>query len=149
MTNRRALSVSLVLAISVMATACSPAPGGVNEQDLARWLAAYGAAWEGKDVAGVAGLFTENALYQETPYAEPFRGRDGISDYWASVTADQAEIDFSFETIAVSGSTGVAGWSARFRSIAGDVPVELNGVFVLEFDDADTVSSLREWWHAR
>jgi hypothetical protein len=43
---------------------------------------------------------------------------------------------------------GIAQWSARFRSISGDVPVELNGVFVLEFADRERVRSLREWWHA-
>ena len=67
-------------------------------------------------------------------------------------TADTAPVrwmDTWNPTIAVSGSTGVAEWSARFRSIAGDVPVELNGVFMLEFADSGQVSSLREWWHVR
>jgi len=138
-----------LLAITVLATSCSPAPGGINEQSLRSWLQAYGAAWESKDSGQIAEIFTEDATYQETPYAEPFLGRDGISDYWASVTADQADIDFDFEVISISGNTGVAEWSARFRSISGEVPVELNGVFVLEFDDSDTVRSLREWWHVR
>jgi hypothetical protein len=65
------------------------------------------------------------------------------------VTADQQDIDFSFETVAVNGDTGIALWSSRFRTISADVPVELNGVFILEFADAGHVSSLREWWHAR
>jgi ketosteroid isomerase-like protein len=140
-------SVLLVLACLIMS--CSPSAGLVDSEDLARWLAAYGSAWEGKDAALVATLFTEDATYQETPYAEPFRGRAEISNYWASVTADQENIEFDFAVLSVGGNTGVAEWSARFRSISGDVPVELNGVFVLEFADADQVSSLREWWHVR
>ena len=121
----------------------------MNVQDLVQWLDAYGAAWVGKDPDAAAALFTEDAQYRETPYAEPFRGRGGIRDYWKKVTSDQDDIAFDYAPIAVSGNTGVAQWSARFRSISGDAAVELNGVFVLEFDGVNRVSSLREWWHAR
>ena len=77
------------------------------------------------------------------------RGRTAIAGYWATVTADQADIEFDFAVLAVTGRTGIAEWSARFRSVSGDVPVELNGVFVLDFAPDGRVESLREWWHAR
>lgn len=121
----------------------------ISDEDLRRWLEAYGNAWETKDPGAATALFTDGATYQATPYDEPFRGRGEIADYWSSVTADQKDIDFSFETVAVNGDTGIALWSSRFRTISADVPVELNGVFILEFADAGHVSSLREWWHAR
>jgi len=149
MTNRRAWSVMSLLAAAAVTVSCVQVTAAISEQDLESWLAAYGAAWEAKDPAQVAALFTENALYQETPYAEPYRGRDGIASYWASVTADQADIEFRSEVIAIEGITGVAIWSANFRSIAGDVSVGLNGVFILEFSDTSHVKLLREWWHAR
>jgi ketosteroid isomerase-like protein len=149
MTNRGARPVAALLAIAALTMSCAKDTAAISEQDLEDWLAAYGAAWEARDSARVAMLFTEDALYQETPYAEPFSGRDGIGSYWDSVTADQEAIEFEFDALAISGETGIAQWSARFRSIAGDVPVELNGVFVLEFADANRVRSLREWWHAQ
>lgn len=149
MTNRGARSVAALFAMAAVAAACVESTDTISERDLARWLEAYGAAWEGRNSADVAQLFTEDALYQETPYAEPFRGREAISAYWDSVTADQDEIEFDFDTLAITGATGIAEWSARFRSISNDVPVELNGVFVLEFADANRVRALREWWHAR
>ena len=126
----------------------------ISNQDLTRWLAAYGAAWEGRDAGAAAALFTDDARYQETPYAEPFAGRGGISDYWARVTANQRDVSFEFEPIAVTGDTGIAQWSAKFRAVSGDAnsggaKVELNGVFVLEFADQAHVRSLREWWHVR
>ncbi len=119
------------------------------EGDLTRWLEAYGLAWERKSPDAAAALFTESASYQQTPYEEPFLGRAAIRDYWTKVTSDQTGIDFSFELIAVSGMTGIAQWSTRFRTISDDTPVELNGVFVLEFADPHLVGSLREWWHVR
>ncbi len=149
MINRNALILAPILALAGLVGACAQPEGGITTADLEAWLSAYGAAWESKDAEAVAAIFTETALYQETPYAEPFRGRAEISDYWTTVTGDQDDIDFGFAAIAVSGSIGVAEWSARFRSVSGDVPVELNGVFVLEFAESGEVSSLREWWHVR
>jgi len=121
----------------------------LSEAGLREWLEQYKAAWEQKDPEQAAALFTADATYQETPYADPFRGRDAIRTYWAGVTSDQSGIDFAFDPISVSGQTGVAQWSARFRSISADVAVELNGIFVLMFAAGRQVSSLREWWHAR
>ena len=121
----------------------------IDNDTLTRWLEAYGRAWETRDADLVATLFTGDASYQETPYAEPFRGRDGVHAYWSRVTADQRDIAFSFEIIATAGMTGIAQWSSKFRSVSGDSRVELNGVFVLEFASAGEVRSLREWWHVR
>jgi len=149
MINRSALVLAPILGLAGLAGACSQPEDSIAAAELEGWLAAYGAAWENKDAAAVAEIFTDDALYQETPYADPFRGREEISDYWSMVTADQDGIDFDSTLISASGNTGVAEWSARFRSISGDVPVELNGVFVLEFADSGEVSSLREWWHVR
>jgi len=149
MTKGNALRFWSSLLLAAAIPACSQRTENLSMQDLDRWLQAYGSAWESKDAAAVAMIFTERAFYQETPFAEPFRGREEISDYWSSVTADQDAIEFEFSAIATSGNKGIAQWSARFRSISGEVPVELDGVFVLEFADSDHVSGLREWWHVR
>jgi hypothetical protein len=119
----------------------------IDDLILTQWLNRYEEAWETKDPALAAELFTANASYQETPFDEPLVGREAISEYWAEVTADQEDIDFTAEIISISGMTAVARWSAQFRSISADAALELNGIFVLEFDDDETVSSLREWWH--
>jgi hypothetical protein len=123
-------------------------PGvSINDLTLMRWLNRYGEAWARKDPALAAELFSKSASYQETPFEEAMVGQDAIREYWAEVTADQDNIDFSAEILSISGMTGVVGWSAQFRSISADAPIQMNGVFVLEFEDDETVSSLREWWH--
>jgi len=121
----------------------------LSAADLDAWLGAYGQAWEKKDADAAANLFAADARYFETPYADAFEGQDGVRDYWARVTADQQDIDFQYSRIAVDGNTGIASWSATFTTISGGVKVELNGVFVLEFDANRRCLVLREWWHAR
>jgi ketosteroid isomerase-like protein len=140
-----------ILGVAVLLTAagCGDGEPPLERVALDSWLQSYGAAWEGRDGTAAAELFTPDALYQETPHAEPLRGRTAIAGYWATVTADQDDIEFDFEILAVEGRTGIAEWSARFRSISGNVPVELDGVFVLDFAPDGLVESLREWWHVR
>jgi ketosteroid isomerase-like protein len=113
------------------------------------WLARYGAAWESRDAEAAAALFTAEATYHEMPFDAPISGLDGIRDYWARVTADQREIHFTARPIVVSGNTGVAEWAANFRLESSGATIELNGVFVLEFDATGRCTSLREWWHVR
>lgn len=116
---------------------------------LEAWLARYEQAWEQRDPAQAAALFTENAPYHEMPFDAPKAGRAGIRDYWATVTADQRDVDFKSQVVAVNGRTGVARWSASLNSASSGVRVELDGVFVLQFDASGLCSELREWWHVR
>ena len=44
---------------------------------LEAWLARYGEAWEQRDPARAAALFTENAPYHEMPFEAPKAGRLG------------------------------------------------------------------------
>jgi uncharacterized protein (TIGR02246 family) len=113
------------------------------------WLARYKDAWEQRDPAKAASLFTEHAPYHELPFDAPKAGRSGIRDYWATVTADQRNVDFKSQLIAVTGQTAVARWSARLSSASSGVRVELDGVFILTFDASGLCSELREWWHVK
>ena|SRR5690606_8999454 len=117
---------------------------------LEKWLARYKHAWETKDPAAAAALFTEDALYYETPYAEPFRGPAGVSEYWARVTADQRDIEVTVTPLGVlADGTGVARWNSKFALISNGAKVELDGVFLLELASPEHCRVLREWWHAR
>jgi hypothetical protein len=121
----------------------------MDASQLQDWLAAYGSAWVTRDADAAAALFGPDALYHESPYDAPFEGSAGVREYWVSVTEDQGQVDFDSEVVGVFDGSGVALWSARFERTSTGAPVELNGVFLLEFDDQMRCTSLREWWHAR
>jgi hypothetical protein len=116
---------------------------------LEAWLVRYKQAWEQRDSAQAAALFTDTAPYHEMPFDAPKAGRTGIRDYWVTVTADQRNVAFKSQVIAVNGQTGVARWSASLTSAASGARVELDGVFILKFDGTGLCSELREWWHVR
>jgi SnoaL-like domain len=111
------------------------------------WLGAYKRAWEDRDPEAAADLFTEDATYHETPFDEPFRGRDGVFEYWSDVPRSQRDVNFSYEILATTGSRGVAHWRASFVRLPTKDPVVLDGIFLVKLDADGRCAEFREWWH--
>jgi ketosteroid isomerase-like protein len=111
------------------------------------WLDAYKRAWETRDPEAAASLFTANATYQETPFEDPVRGREGIRDYWWDVTRYQEGIEFSYEVLATTEAGGIAHWRSGFTRLTSNSAVELDGIFLMKFDADDKCTEFREWWH--
>ena|SRR5215210_5657501 len=113
------------------------------------WLDRYGKAWETRDPIGAVALFSEDALYEETPLSEPMRGRDAILEYWSNVPRSQENITFEHEIVTITGNTGIALWRASYDPLpdAGE-RVAIDGVLFASFDENDRCSRFREWWHS-
>ncbi len=111
------------------------------------WLKGYAEAWETLDADKVAVLFTEDATYQEDPYKDPFQGRKGIHEYWTTVTADQQDVNFTFEVLSVTGNTSTIHWHSEFIQSSTGSTIILDGIFLLEFSQEGLCQSLKEWWH--
>jgi uncharacterized protein (TIGR02246 family) len=139
-----------IAVVVALCCAASSAHAQLTTAKLDTWLSGYRAAWEKRDAERAAQLFTNDATYQEMPFDAPKNGRAGIREYWSGVTADQRDVEFHSQTIAVNGNTGVAHWSAKFKLASTGATVELDGVFVLELDaKSGLCTALREWWHVR
>lgn len=138
-----------VAAVVLLSVAASANAQTLTQAKVETWLASYGKAWEMRDADLATRIFTADATYREMPFDAPKAGRAGIREYWAGVTADQREVKFESSVIAVNGNTGVAHWSAKFKLASTGATVELDGVFVLEFDASGLCTGLREWWHVR
>ncbi len=119
----------------------------MNHDALAAWLDAYKRAWEGRDPDQVVGIFTEDAIYAETPFAAPAVGHDGIRRYWENATGPQRDVSFGYDII--SADPAVVHWTAGFALPAHGNRGQLDGVFHLEFAADGRCSRLREWWFFR
>jgi len=122
---------------------------GLTIAKVESWLKGYEEAWETLDADKAAMLFTEDATYQEEPYKDPFQGRKDIHEYWSTVTADQKDVDFTFEVLTVMGNTGTAHWHSEFIQPSSGSTIILDGIFLLEFSQEGLCRSLKEWWHFR
>jgi hypothetical protein len=121
----------------------------MNASNLDQWLERYGRAWADRNPLAAKGLFSPGAEYHETPFDPPFIGREAIGEYWADVPRSQADITFQSRVLAVFDRTGIAHWHAAFTRVPSGRRVELDGVFVLTFDEGGSCTELREWWHRR
>jgi hypothetical protein len=121
----------------------------MNQETFARWLAEYGAAWEGRDPEAAARLFTTDGLYYWTPFEEPKRGLPAIAEAWREATSGQKDIHFRSEILAVSEERAWCRWWCNYTRLASGVQVQLDGIFQCSFTAEGLCSEFREWWHAQ
>lgn len=121
----------------------------MNAKDFDRWLRAYQAAWQGRNSEAAACLFTDDAEYYWTPHDPPQRGPAGIAAAWEAAVSQQRDVKFTFEILAVSGSTGVAKWRADFVRLPARSRVRIEGVLAAEFTNGVLCRVFREWWHSK
>ncbi|MCB9965463.1 MAG: nuclear transport factor 2 family protein [Rhodospirillales bacterium] len=111
---------------------------------LETWLLAYKDAWETQNPDKIVQIFTEDAVYWETPFLK-HEGRDAIYQYWKDVPGAQKDISFRYKIL--NADEGLSHWSATF--FAGGRSHELDGIFMLTFDAQGRCQVLREWWHSK
>lgn len=113
------------------------------------WVERYRDAWERRDANAAAGLFTDDATYEVTPFDEPLQGREAIRDYWQQATDRQRDVGVLATVLAVGDVEGMAHWRATYTQAEGQRRVELDGVLVAAVDAQGHCTSFREWWHRR
>lgn len=128
----------------------------VTFDEVCNWLNRYFRCWQTADAAACARLFTPNADYVTSPYAEPWpdgermRGRDQIAEFVDWITKDHLRfLDGGYDLWAITQREAYARWWAdlEFRGLGYWVNAE--GVFKLTYtdrsDDHLLCSELLEW----
>lgn len=116
----------------------------MTDRAMARqWLAAYEAAWRAPGTAGLAGIFTEDASYRQSPYQEPVTGLDAIRRMWEEERDGPDEV-FTLTTaiVAVDGPTAVV----RAEVGYGDpLRQEYRDLWIMQLGDDGRCSWFEEW----
>ena len=75
---------------------------------VSRWLAGYEAAWRAPGTEGLAGLFTGDATYPQSPYEQPISCLDAIKRMWEEEREGPDEVfTLTTDILAVDGPTAV------------------------------------------
>jgi len=111
------------------------------------WLETYSRASRENDPQVSAELFAQDAKYYETPFGEPLIGREAIRKYWEKGAQTLKDKRSAFEILAVKANLGIARWQSNFTVIESNKHLELDCLFVVEFDDDGLCQTFREWWH--
>ena len=108
------------------------------------WITAYADAWLTLDADAAAALFTEDGVYQDTPFGPPHVGHDGIRAYWRATTASQDAVRTRFGTPIVSADARRAAVEWWVTNLNDGAPRTLVGILFLRFATDGRCESLRE-----
>lgn len=112
----------------------------VDRKGVREWVADYERAWREGDVSGVTRLFTDDATYRVSPYAEPKVGHAEIQAFW--LDDEGRTFTVTAEPIAVEGRDAVVRLEVRY----GDpVTQEYRDLWVLRFAADGRVEEFEEW----
>ncbi len=104
------------------------------------WVAEYERAWRDGDVFGVPRLFTDDARYRTSPYAEPKVGHADIQAFWRD--DEGRTFTVAAEPVAVEGSDAVVRLEVRYLD---PLDREYRDLWVLRFAPDGRVEDFEEW----
>ena len=116
----------------------------IDTERIADWAESYRRAWESADPEAAAALFSDDASYRNDIYQEPNRGREGVADYWSSVTSSQTDVRVRMGTPYVDGDRAVVEFWTNMT--VDGTPLTLGGALLLRFDDDGACRSLHEYY---
>jgi ketosteroid isomerase-like protein len=110
---------------------------------VSRWLAGYEAAWRAPGTGDLAGLFTSDAAYLQSPYEQPVTGLDAIKRMWEEEREGPDEVfTLATDILAVDGPTAVV----RAEVCYGDPPgQEYRDLWVIRFAGDGRCTWFEEW----
>ena len=135
--------------------------------DIQSFMQGYKAAWEARDDAMFAMLFTEDGRYHNTPFAVQ-TGHAQLREYWNRVKL-QEDVHVSYEILTASQGGGVAHWHVTYQVASEELfqiwarptgtnlvarkpgdplpRMELDGILQAQFE-GDRCKCCRLWWHS-
>ncbi len=112
----------------------------MDREQVMRWVAGYEAAWRDSDRDAVEKLFTDDAQYLRSPYAEPLVGLAAIRDFW--LADEDVTFTMTASPVAVEGVDAVV----RVEVLYGPpTHQEYRDLWVLRFAPDGRVDDFEEW----
>jgi ketosteroid isomerase-like protein len=88
----------------------------VKRDNANAWVAAYEQAWRAAGTGALRSLFTEDATYRMSPYAEPAVGLEQIGELWERERQGDEEFEMTHEIVAVEADTAVVRVEVQYGS---------------------------------
>lgn len=105
------------------------------------WIAAYERAWRTAGTQPLAELFSEDASYRMSPYAQPVHGLEAIGELWERERAGpEEEFELSFEAVAVESDIAVARIEITYATGA-----EYRDLWIVRFGPDGRCHEFEEW----
>jgi ketosteroid isomerase-like protein len=115
----------------------------VDRDHVARWVAAYKAAWRAAGTEALAEIFTADATYQQGPYQEPVSGLPAIARMWEAERDGPGEVfEMTSEIVAAEGDTAVVRAEVRYGQ---PITQEWRDLWIIRFAPGGRCARFEEW----
>lgn len=111
-------------------------------------LDTFARGWAKGQLDLLVSVFDPEAVFVETPFSEPLRGRDAIRRYWSEVPANQSEITVTTGEVYLAGPWFGSEFKAVFRRRRTGEWIEAKGAVFCEMTEGK-LSEMRMYWHRR
>lgn len=111
-------------------------------ETLTDWIEAYRRAWESNDPADITALFSETAEYRTEPFAEPWRGHDGIVAGWLEAADEPGETTFQWSPLVATTELAIV----QGTTVYGSRELTYSNLWVIRFAPDGRASRFTEWW---
>ena len=112
----------------------------MDRAHVEHWVAAYERAWREPSAERLAAVFTEDASYLPSPWAEPASGLGEIAPWWDRERDE--EFTMTSDIVAVEGDTAVVRTEVEY--VRPD-PGRWRNLWVLRFASDGRCSAFEEW----
>ena len=106
----------------------------------------FAQGWAKAKLDQICSVFTEDAVFIETPFATPLQGLPAIRRWWADVPYNQSEITCSTGEVYAAGPWFSTEFKIRFRRRRTGEWVEARGALFCE-TAGEKISEMRMYWH--
>jgi ketosteroid isomerase-like protein len=107
---------------------------------------AFAQGWAKAKVDQICSVFTDDAVFFETPFSNPLQGLAAIRRWWADVPYHQSEITCTTGEVYVAGPWFSTEFKVRFRRRRTGDWVEARGAIFCE-TAGEKISEMRMYWH--
>ena len=108
----------------------------------------FGRGWSKARVEMMMAVFAPEAVFAETPFAEPLRGIDAVRGYWADVPLHQSEISFTAGEIFTVGPWFATEFKCTFRRRRTGEWIDARGAIFCE-TNGEKITEMRMYWDRR
>ncbi len=106
----------------------------------------FGKGWAKGNVELLMSVFSEEAVFVETPFSDPLRGAAAIRGYWIETPYNQSEATFTSGEIYAAGPWFSTEFRCLFRRRRTGEWVDARGAIFCE-TAGDRISEMRMYWH--
>jgi ketosteroid isomerase-like protein len=106
----------------------------------------FAKGWSRAKLEVIMSVFAEDAVFLETPFAQPIAGQGAIRRWWADVPYNQSEITCTTGEIYAAGPWFSTEFKVVFRRRRTGDWVEAKGALFCE-TSGGKISEMRMYWH--